>query len=396
MRQTEKWLMAKRTSGWGWAKLHREIPERGGLDAFLEWQRDWDCGGWNRNWDAVQEHDEKLKAIGGWAISVDEPNCPHRLREMVDVPGVLFGLGDPETLMARRSVSVVGTRRCSPYGRVMAKTLGFLLAEAGAQVVNGLAAGIDAAALQGGVESGRGGVACLGHGLESIHPKANTGLAAEMLEKGGALLTEFEMESAIHRWHFAARNRITVGLSDTLVVIESPARGGSMISVEIALDLGVNLFVLVPPSGGKRWAGNQQLIDAFPSTAFSEPKELVDSIFCGETKEKKTSCQPPTISGLVDALPPHLRSIWIHLIRESGSHLATCAQALSLPEEEVRSLLLGLEMMGWAIRSPGGVYLPVVLESDGRISGCPSEASSSKAKAAVSGALGISRMPKPC
>ena len=361
--------MAKKMSGWGWAKLHREIQERGGLDAFLGWQKERDSGGWNRNWDVVQQHDEKLEAIGGWAISVDEPNCPHRLREMVDVPGVLFGLGDPKTLVARRSVSVVGTRRCSPYGRVMAKTVGFLLGEAGVQVVNGLAAGIDAAALRGGVERGCGGVACLGHGLESIHPKANAGLASEMLENGGTLLTEFEMESAVHRWHFAARNRITVGLSDTLVVIESPARGGSMISVEIALDLGVNLFVLVPPSGGKRWAGNQQLIDAFPSTAFSEPKELIDRMFCSAAKEKRTSRRHVTISGMAAALPLPLRSIWIHLIRESGGHLASCARVLSISEEEVRRLLLRLEMMGWVVRSPGGVYLPVVLESDGEDSG---------------------------
>jgi DNA processing protein len=359
MRQTEKWMMAARMPQMGLARLHKRLAAGEELDDMLvAWRRrdisSWDVArrGVSRDWDALEE-------LGGWAISLDDASYPRRLRELPDAPLVLFGLGDCDALTRRHLVAVVGTRDCSPYGRVMSRTTGMLLAEAGFSVVNGLAAGVDAAALSGCVQAGGGGVACLGHGLDRIHPKENAALAAEMTASGGALLTEYPVGVAIQKWHFAARNRIAVGMADTLVVIESPERGGSMISVDIALDMGVNLYVLEPPDSGVRWRGNQTLLDAFPSTRVDDPQDLLGKLASMSEKANWVSKRPPVLQGLSEALPQPLQAVWMHLMKSSGANRHACAMALGRSEQQLASDLLRLELMGWVIRSPGGVYVPV-------------------------------------
>lgn len=359
MMQTEKWMMATRMPQVGLAQLHKRLAAGEVLDDMLvAWRRrdisSWDVArrGVSRDWDALLD-------LGGWAITLDDASYPRRLRELPDAPLVLFGLGNREALARRHLVAVVGTRACSPYGRVMSRTTGCLLAEAGLSVVNGLAAGVDAAALTGCVQAGGGGVACLGHGLDRIHPKENAALAAELTASGGALLTEYPVGVAIQKWHFAARNRIAVGMADTLVVIESPERGGSMISVDIALDMGVNLYVLEPPEVGLRWKGNQTLLDAFPTTRISDPQDLLEKLSTLDGKAHWISKRPPVLHGLSEALPPPLQDVWMHLMKSSGANRQACAEALDRPEQEMASDLLRLELMGWVIRSPGGVYVPV-------------------------------------
>ncbi len=359
MRQTEKWRMAAQMPRVGLAQLHKRLAAGEALDEMLaDWARR-DHSGWRMARDQATMELTDVEAIGGWAMCLDDPDYPRRLRELPDAPVVLFGLGDPKAMTKRHLVAVVGTRNCSPLGATMARTTGVLLGQAGATVVNGLAAGVDAAALRGGLQSGGGGVVCLGHGLDRIHPRLNAPLAAEIVAAGGALLSEYPVGSSIQKWHFAARNRIAVGMADTLVVIESPERGGSMISVDIALDMGVNLFVLNPPAGGRRWKGNQMLIDAFPGTAFEDPRELLTRLSGLKGAAHWVSKRPPVLLGMAEALPTALQSLWMFLMKQSGAHRAACAEALKQPDHEVQSLLTRLELMGWVVRSPGGIYVPV-------------------------------------
>lgn len=359
MMQTEKWMMATRMPQTGLARLHKRLAGGEDLDDMLVAWRRRDISSWDTARRAVSRDWDALVDLGGWAITLDDAAYPRRLRELPDAPLVLFGLGDQEALTRRHLVAVVGTRDCSPYGRVMARTTGCLLAEAGLSVVNGLAAGVDAAALTGCVQTGGGGVACLGHGLDRIHPKENAPLADVLTAAGGALLTEYPVGVAIQKWHFAARNRIAVGMADTLVVIESPERGGSMISVEIALDMGVNLYVLDPPDSGLRWRGNQTLLDAFPATRINDPQDLLGKLAGLKGKANWVSKRPPVLHGLSEALPQPLQDIWMHLMKSSGANRQACAAALDRPEQELAADLLRLELMGWVIRSPGGTYVPV-------------------------------------
>lgn len=159
---------------------------------------------------------------------------PRRLAEDVDPPGVLFRQGSLEVLDGP-CVAIVGTRRCTRYGRDVAFDLGVDLAAAGVRVVSGLAAGIDAAAHRGAL--GGGGappVGVVGTGLDVVYPRSSHDLWRDVAAQG-LLLTEAPLSAHPARWRFPARNRLVAALADAVVVVESGTRGGSMYTVEEAL-----------------------------------------------------------------------------------------------------------------------------------------------------------------
>jgi len=132
---------------------------------------------------------------------------------------------------------VVGSRRPTPYGEAVAERLASDLAAAGAVVVSGLALGIDAAAHRGALDGGGVTVAVLGTGVDVVYPAANTALAAELLDRGGALVSEFADGTPPRRGHFPKRNWTMAALSDLVVVVEAAEGSGALITAEAALAL---------------------------------------------------------------------------------------------------------------------------------------------------------------
>lgn len=167
---------------------------------------------------------------------------PNRLLEDPEPPAVLYARG--RRLSAAPSVAIVGTRRCSPYGREVARQLGAALMQAGVQVVSGLAMGIDAAAHRGAVNVLKASVpvegtdvapvAVLGAGFDQPVPRSNAELFADICARG-TVYSETPLRQSGARWRFPARNRIIAGLSDAVVVVESAHKGGSLYTVEEAL-----------------------------------------------------------------------------------------------------------------------------------------------------------------
>lgn len=352
-------MMARRRPGRGWADLNRELARGTRLDDLLRrWQNE-DPAGFDRARADTQEALQRMKFHQAWALCQDSSQYPQRLRELRDAPGVLFGRGNDVLMDKGKNVAVIGTRSCSTYGRILARTIGTKLARGGYTVVNGLASGIDTEVLLGAMLERGKSIGVLGHGLERKLSWNQRTLAQEMLQNGGTLLTEFEVGSPVHRWHFASRNRITVALADTLVVVETPEKGGSMISVEIALELGVNLHVLEPPMGNKSWRGNEALIAAFPETAFESAQQLLAKIERGATAQW-VHPGPSVLTGLSAALPGELASIWEELVRTDGCSLEELSTRLDVTSGKAQSQLLRLELMGWAIRAPGGRFIPVL------------------------------------
>jgi len=172
---------------------------------------------------------------------------PSRLVEDPEPPAVLCVRGDP-LVLERPTVAIVGTRSCTPDGRRTAWELGRDLAAAGVTVISGLALGIDAeahwGALDGGVGGGVAGV--VGSGLDTVYPRANAALWHRIGEDG-VLLSEAPLGTRPERWRFPARNRIVAGLADVVVVVESHDRGGSMHTVDAAIDRGVTVMAVPGP-----------------------------------------------------------------------------------------------------------------------------------------------------
>ena len=151
-----------------------------------------------------------------------------------EAPALLFSRGDPAALPAGRRVAIVGTRRCTRYGRDVAWELGRDLAAAGVTVVSGLALGIDGAAHAGALEAGGGPpVAVVGSGLDVVYPRVHASLWSAVAG-AGLLLSEAPLGARPEPWRFPVRNRVIAAVAEVVVVVESHAAGGSRHTVEAA------------------------------------------------------------------------------------------------------------------------------------------------------------------
>ena len=167
---------------------------------------------------------------------------PAVLRQIRSAPGRLYVRGmlpDPD----RPAVAIIGARRCSSYGRDMARLFAGALSAAGVQIISGMASGIDGIAQRAALETGGISFGVLGCGTDLCYPAGNRDLYEALLEKGG-LLSEYPAGTPPVSGHFPARNRIISALSDAVLVIEAKERSGTLITVDFALEQGRDVYAL--------------------------------------------------------------------------------------------------------------------------------------------------------
>jgi DNA processing protein len=204
---------------------------------------------------------EELDEAGCWGCCRHDPLYPEGLRDASDAPWALVGRGDAallESLLPEGAVTVVGARRASSYGREVARELGRELAGAGMAVVSGLAFGVDACAHRGAVDAGLT-IAVLGCGADVAYPAAHRSLWRRIGERG-LVLSELPPGSGAWRWAFPARNRIMAALGGMTVVVEAAQRSGSLITADLAADLGRDLGAVPGPVGSRLSAGPHNLL----------------------------------------------------------------------------------------------------------------------------------------
>lgn len=174
-------------------------------------------------------------------VQPGDPGYPARLTKYEDAPPNLFVRG---AVPSGPSVAVVGTRKCTAYGRDVAHAYGVAIARAGWTLVSGLARGIDGAAHTGTVAVGGRGVGVLGCGSDVRYPRTTHHLQQGLLGYGGAIVTEYPPGVRPEAWRFPPRNRIIAGLADAVVVIEAAERGGALITALRAAEYGVPVFAV--------------------------------------------------------------------------------------------------------------------------------------------------------
>lgn len=183
---------------------------------------------------------------------------PERLRTLYDPPRHLWVKGRlPEE--TRCAVGIVGARECSMYGRDMARMFGFRLAEAGVQIISGMAKGIDGWAHQGALESGGDTYAVLGCGVDICYPSIHRRLY-ESIQRRGGILSELPAGTRARAGFFPMRNRIISGLSDGLLIVEAREKSGSLITADAALEQGKDVFVIPGRIGDELSTGCNRLI----------------------------------------------------------------------------------------------------------------------------------------
>jgi DNA processing protein len=295
---------------------------------------------------------DELAAARCWACCRHDPFFPVGLADAADAPWALFGRGEAALLprlAPDEAVTVVGSRRASSYGRGVARELGRELATAGLVVVSGLAFGIDACAHRGAIDSGLT-VAVLGCGADVAYPAAHRSLWRRIGERG-LVLSELPPGTGAWRWSFPARNRIMAALAGMTVVIEAAERSGSLITADLAADLGRDLGAVPGPVGSRLSAGPNNLL-AGGACLVRDAQDVLDAMLGPGVRRLERSGP---------ALHPAQRAVLESL--ESG--VETCdavATDLGLPAGEVATALADLESLGYVSCSLVGVYTRTTLK----------------------------------
>ncbi len=214
---------------------------------------------------------EELAALGMAVRFRGDPGYPPELAELPGAPDVLFVRG---SWPAGPAVAVVGTRRCTAYGRNLAKAYGHAIAEAGWVLVSGLARGIDGAAHRGTVAASGIGAAVLGCGLDVAYPREHASLRDELLVLGGAVVSEYPPGTPPEAWRFPPRNRIISGSVRAVVVVEAAVKGGALITAHLALEQGVPVFA-TPGDVGKTSAAGCNLLIRDGAHPVLDPVDLI-------------------------------------------------------------------------------------------------------------------------
>jgi len=183
---------------------------------------------------------------------------PQAMRHLHDPPPVLFLRGRRE-LLARPAVTVVGARHATPRAREVAERLGHALAKAGLPVASGMALGIDGAAHRGALRAGGDTVAVLGRGADRAYPGAHRGLFRDIARRG-LVVSEFLPGTPALPHHFPRRNRILAALARAVVVVEAGTTSGALITVDHALDLGVDVWSVPGPIEVPTCEGSNRLL----------------------------------------------------------------------------------------------------------------------------------------
>nr|WP_312232157.1 DNA-processing protein DprA [Pseudomonas sp.] len=186
---------------------------------------------------------EWLQVPGQQLVMWDEPGYPALLAELADAPPLLFVAGDP-TLLERPQLAMVGSRRASRPGLDTAHSFARSLARGGFVVTSGLALGIDGAAHQGALDADGHTVAVLGTGLQCLYPARHKRLAQNIVERGGALVSELPLDSPPQACNFPRRNRIISGLSLGVLVVEASPSSGSLITARLAAEQGREVYAI--------------------------------------------------------------------------------------------------------------------------------------------------------
>ena len=220
----------------------------------------------------------------------DSSVYPARLKELPGMPKQLYYIGSfPDD--AKPTAAIVGARLCSPYGRIQAFNYGKFLSEHGVQVISGMAAGIDAEGHKGALEGGTPTFAVLGNGVDICYPSSSRGIYRRIPEKNGGIISEYEPGTKGRAYYFPARNRIISGLSDAVLVMEARVRSGSLITADMALEQGKDVYALPGPLDSPLSAGCNHLIQQGAGILLN-PKNLLEewgietNVLCRNTEIK--------------------------------------------------------------------------------------------------------------
>ena len=288
-------------------------------------------------------------------ITFNDERYPSRLRECEDAPIALFYRGNT-CLDSLRVISIVGTRHATTYGEDLCNSFIRDLKELCPDVliVSGLAYGIDIHAHRAALQYGFPTVGVLAHGLDRIYPAAHRKTAIAMMDQGG-LLTEFMSGTNPDRQNFVKRNRIVAGMSDATIVVESAAKGGALITAELAEDYHRDCFAFPGKTTDVYSAGCNKLIRNNRAALLLSAEDFVETMGWVTSSD---SISPKVIQRELFPDLSEEESRVIEILQQSsdGMQINQLVVGADIPVYRMSALLFELEMKGVVRALAGGVY----------------------------------------
>lgn len=348
--------------------LHRRLnltkPRYQKLAAFFaeDWQKaytakltDWQAAGVepralekffsSKETRSPSEEQALLQTCGARILQLKDAAYPSLWHNIAQAPAIALYKGNVDNL-STKSLAVVGSRKMTDYGvRTLQKILGPVF-EKKVTVVSGLAFGVDAAAHKLALAHGAPTVAVLGNGIDVVYPKANAGLAAEILATGGTIVSEYLPQTEAHPKYFPQRNRLVVGLAQATVVVEGAIKSGSLISARLANDFGRDVWAVPGDVFRTNSAGCNLLISQGEAAPLLRPDQLL------ETLNLKTAIPLQQL----DLSPEELEIVKV-LGSKNTWELEDFLAQFQVPASALNSRLTMLELKGVVQRRGNNLFL---------------------------------------
>jgi DNA processing protein len=298
---------------------------------FVNWRRHADLSAWS----------DRLANWGVRMLTLLDEEYPAGLRELADRPIGLFVRGNCR-LGRNPAVSVVGTRRASPYGVEAARWIASTLAQSSVDVVSGMALGIDGAAHRAALESGGYTVAVLGTCIQEAYPPSHRALY-ESICASGCCISEYGPNRRTKPYYFLERNRLIAALCQSLILVQAGEKSGALTTTEYALSMGKEIYVVPGPITSAHFRGSNQLL-------FDGARPLIDP---------QDLLKDLNIDNSLPARPgSSLPETWVALLGACVQPLGAedLAAILEWPVQNVYAILLEAELAGYVQRLPGARY----------------------------------------
>src|SRR3989440_7957960 len=312
---------------------------------------------------------EQVRKLGGDILILDDGVYPSLLREIYDPPIALYVKGAWSQCLDQPCIAIVGSRKCSTYGQNAALMLARDLAQRGVTVVSGFARGIDGAAHRGAIEGGGRTVAVLGTGIDEVYPRDHKKLAVEILDGGGAMVTQFPLATPPVSENFPYRNRIISGLSLGVVVVEAAENSGSLITARLALEQNREVFAVPGNITSRNSFGTNylikgagaKLVQQWQDVASELPPQIAAKLLPPPFGEKKTG---KSLADQLSLVPQGLsgseRTVLKLLSADNPAHIDALLDRTKLSISDLTAALLALEMRELVRALPGRCFVRII------------------------------------
>lgn len=303
-----------------------------------------------KDWGWVEKELELMKRHGVRLLTIKDKGYPKNLLSIHDPPPYLYIKGHIEETTDDIAVAIVGSRSPTPYGIAITERIAGDLTSAGVTVVSGMARGCDTAAHRGALLAGGRTIAVLGCGVDVIYPKENKRLYEE-IGRRGVLVSELPMGTTPYPTNFPVRNRIIMGLSLGVVVVEAAPRSGSLITARLALDAGREVFAVPGSITSYKSRGTNNLLKQ-GAKLVEDARDILEEfspIISSKGRARMVDVPPRMVSSQEERI--------LQVLEDEPLFIDTIIQRSGLPTQEVLSLLLALELKGLIQQQPGRFFL---------------------------------------